>query len=99
MIEDTAALDLESWEKVKVNVQKAFKQGEKIPPDWWVTWAIIHSVLKRLQGKTCDIKASTVKYLHEYKINEDDKWRVFAEKAIMFSEVILSLGVAAETSG
>jgi hypothetical protein len=50
-ITEEGPLDEEVWEKAHENVEKAYRQGEKIPVHFWITWALVKSVILILGGE------------------------------------------------
>ena len=48
---DKGSFDLEIWHWVKENVERAARQGENIPLDFWPLWALIKVVILPFQGK------------------------------------------------
>lgn len=46
---DEGTLDLENWVRIRENVEKAFRQGERIPVRFWSIWSLIYSVFKAMQ--------------------------------------------------
>ena len=53
-------MDLQTWTRVKNNVLKAYRQGVKIPPQWWVTWSVLWAVMEQLDGSGEDLEVETV---------------------------------------
>ena len=66
------ALDLDIWKRVKNNVLKAYRQGVRIPPQWWVTWSLIRAVIEQIEGHNVDLEVEIVWSLHEYELEEQD---------------------------
>jgi hypothetical protein len=42
---EEGTLDEEVWDQACKNVEKAYRQGEKIPVHFWITWALVKSVI------------------------------------------------------
>ena len=53
-------MDLQTWTRVKNNVLKAYRQGVKIPPQWWVTWSVLWAVMEQLDVSGEDLEVETV---------------------------------------
>ena len=53
-------LDLQTQTRVKNNVLKAYRQGVKIPSQWWVTWSLLWVIMKQLDGLEGNSKVETV---------------------------------------
>nr|XP_035937956.1 endogenous retrovirus group K member 19 Gag polyprotein-like [Halichoerus grypus] len=46
---EEGTLDMDNWRRVRHNVKKAMRQGEKIPVRFWSIWSIIFTVLKAME--------------------------------------------------
>ena len=57
---EEGTLDLQTWTRVKNNVLKAYRQGVKIPSQWWVTWSLLWVIMKQLDGLEGNSKVETV---------------------------------------
>jgi hypothetical protein len=66
---EEGTLDEEVLERVHKNVEKAYKQGEKIPVYFWITWALGKSVVLILGGERREeehLAKDSVASLHEH---------------------------------
>ena len=41
-------LDIYTWQRIKTNVKKPVRQGEKIPVHFWSIWSMIFTVFKAM---------------------------------------------------
>lgn len=41
---EEGTFDLDNWKRIRVNVEKAYRQGEKVPIRFWSIWSIIHTL-------------------------------------------------------
>ena len=57
---EEGSLDLQTQTRVKNNVLKAYRQGVKIPSQWWVTWSLLWVIMKQLDGLEGNSKVETV---------------------------------------
>jgi len=46
---EEGSLEVDNWRRVRHNVEKAMRQGEKIPVRFWSIWSIIFTVLKAME--------------------------------------------------
>lgn len=46
---DEQSLDLDTWRRIKQNVQKAFTQGECTPVDFWPIRVLVRAIFEPLQ--------------------------------------------------
>ena len=79
-------LDLDIWERVKNNVLRAYWQGVRIPPQWWVTWSLIWAVIEQIEGHNVDLEVETVRSLHEYELDEQDMQGALKCKNVMLNQ-------------
>ena len=49
---DEGTFDLEIWNQVKENVERATRWGKNIPMDFWPLWALIKAVILPFQGNS-----------------------------------------------
>ena len=84
---EEGTLDLQTWTRVKNNVLKAYRQGVKIPPQWWVTWSLLRAVMEQLDGSGGDLEVETVQSLHECELEEKDLSEVLNQKNVMLEQV------------
>ena len=80
-------MDLQTWTRVKNNVLKAYRQGVKIPPQWWVTWSLLRAVMEQLGGSGGDLEVETVRSLHECELEEKDLSEVLNQKNVMLGQI------------
>ena len=84
---EEGTLDLQTWTRVKNNVLKAYTQGVKIPPQWWVTWSLLRAVMEQLDGSGGDLEVETVRSLHECELEEKDLSEVLNQKNAMLEQI------------
>ena len=87
MVSGEGTLDLQTWTRVKNNVLKAYRQGVKIPPQWWVTWSLLRAVMEQLGGSGGDLEVETVRSLHECELEEKDLSEVLNQKNAMLEQI------------
>nr|XP_035974919.1 endogenous retrovirus group K member 19 Gag polyprotein-like [Halichoerus grypus] len=46
---EEGSLEVDNWRRVRHNVEKAMRQGEKIPVRFWSIWSIIFTVLRAME--------------------------------------------------
>lgn len=46
---EEGTLDMECWQRVRQNVDKAMRQGEKIPIRFWSIWSLIFTILRAME--------------------------------------------------
>ena len=80
-------MDLQTWTRVKNNVLKAYRQGVKIPPQWWVTWSLLRAVMEQLGGSGGDLEVETVRSLHECELEEKDLSEVLNQENVMLEQI------------
>ena len=42
-------MDIENWDQVRMNIEKAVKQGQRIPVCFWSGWSLVYVVFKAVQ--------------------------------------------------
>ncbi|XP_044768462.1 endogenous retrovirus group K member 113 Gag polyprotein-like, partial [Neomonachus schauinslandi] len=47
---EAGTLDMECWQRVRHNIEKAMRQGEKIPVRFWSIWSMIFTVLRAMEN-------------------------------------------------
>ena len=83
---EEGTLDLDVWKRVKNNVLRAYQQGVRIPPQWWVTWSLIWAVIEQIEGHNIDLEVETVRSLHEYELDEQDMQGALKCKNVMLNQ-------------
>ena len=73
-------------ERVKNNVLRTYRQGVRIPPQWWVTWSLIWAVIEQIEGHNVDLEVETVRSLHEYELKEQDMQGALKYKNVMLNQ-------------
>jgi hypothetical protein len=70
-----------------VKMLKRHSQGEKIPVHFWITWALVKSVILILGGERREenLEKETVASLHEYKLDAGDIEKITTESKRCFS--------------
>ena len=84
---EEGSLDLQTQTRVKNNVLKAYRQGVKIPPQWWVTWSLLRAVMEQLDGSGRDLEVKTVPSLHKCELKEKDLSEVLNQKNVMLEQI------------
>ena len=79
-------LNLDIWKRVKNNVLRAYQQGVRIPPQWWVTWSLIWAVIEQIEGHNVDLEIETVRFLHEYELKKQDMQGALKYKNVMLNQ-------------
>lgn len=46
---EEGSLDLESWFRIRWDVEKALRQGKKLPLDFWTVWFLIRAAVNMVQ--------------------------------------------------
>ena len=82
---DTRSRHMEK-KRVKNNVLRAYWQGVRIPPQWWVTWSFIWAVIEQIEGHNVDLEVKTVQSLHEYELKEQDMQGALKYKNVMLNQ-------------
>ena len=83
---EEGTLDLDIWKRIKNNVLRAYRQGVRIPPQWWVTWSLIRAVIEQIEGHNVDLEVETVQSLHEYELKEQDMQGALKYKNVMLNQ-------------
>ncbi|XP_059738104.1 endogenous retrovirus group K member 9 Gag polyprotein [Bos taurus] len=83
---EEGTLDLDIWKRIKNNVLRAYRQGVRIPPQWWVTWSLIRAVIEQIEGHNVDLEVETVRSLHEYELKEQDMQGALKYKNVMLNQ-------------
>ena len=73
---EEGTLNLDIWKRVKNNVLRTYRQGVRIPPQWWVTWSLIRAIIEQIEGHNVDLEVKTIRSLHEYELKEQDICKV-----------------------
>jgi hypothetical protein len=84
---EEGTLDEEFWEQACKNVEKAYRQGEKIPVHFWITLSLVKSVILILGGERREenLEKDTVASLDEYELDTGDKEKITEESKRCFS--------------
>lgn len=45
---EEGSMDLENWRRVRCNVEKAWRQGEKIPIRFWSIWSVLYTLFQAM---------------------------------------------------
>jgi len=78
-------LDLDIWKRVKNTVLRTYRQGVRVPPQWWVTWSLIRAVIEKIEGHNVDLEVENVQCLHENELEEQDM-----QGALKYNNVMLN---------
>nr|XP_027792145.1 endogenous retrovirus group K member 7 Gag polyprotein-like [Marmota flaviventris] len=46
---EEGSMDVDNWKRVRHNVEKAMRQGEKIPIQFWSIWSILYTMFKAME--------------------------------------------------
>ncbi|XP_048653453.1 endogenous retrovirus group K member 7 Gag polyprotein-like [Marmota marmota marmota] len=46
---EEGSMDVDNWKRVRHNVEKAMRQGEKIPIRFWSIWSILYTMFKAME--------------------------------------------------
>ena len=65
---------------------REYRQGVRIPPQWWVTWSLIWAVIEQIEGHNVDLEVETVWSLREYELEEQDMQGALKYKNIMLNQ-------------
>jgi hypothetical protein len=84
---EEGTLDEEVWEQARKNVEKAYRQGEKIPIHFWITWALVKSVILILRGERREenLEKDTVASFHECELDTGNMEKITKESKRCFS--------------
>ena len=85
---DEGSLDLEIWQQVKENVERAIRQEKNILIDFWPLWALIIATIWPLQGNSSppDIQQQAEHSLHEYELDDDTLRKAQLEQHKIFQD-------------
>ena len=83
---DEGSFDLEIWNRVKENVERAARWGENIPIDFWPLWALIKAMILMFQGNPSphDIRQQAERSLYEYKLDDETLQKAQLEQHKIF---------------
>ena len=65
---------------------RAYWQGIRIPPQWWVTWSLIRAIIEQIEGHNVDLEVKTIQSLHEYELKEQDMQGALKYKNVMLNQ-------------
>ena len=65
---------------------RTYRQGVRIPPQWWVTWSLIQAVIEQIEGHNIDLEVKTIQSLHEYELKEQDIQGALKYKNVMLNQ-------------
>ena len=83
---DEGSFDLEIWNRVKENVERAARCRENIPIDFWPLWALIKAMILMFQGNPSppDIRQQAERSLYEYKLDDETLQKAQLEQHKIF---------------
>ena len=83
---DEGSFDLEIWNQVKENVERATGWGKNIPIDFWPLWALIKTVILPFQGNSSppNIRQQVERLLYEYELDDETLQKAQLEQHKMF---------------
>ena len=83
---DEGRFDLEIWNWVKENVERATRREENIPIDFWPLWALTKAVILSFQGNFCppDIRQQAERSLYEYELDDETLQKAQLKQHKMF---------------
>ena len=97
---DEGTFDLEIWNQVKENVERATRWGKNIPMDFWPLWALIKAVILPFQGNSSppDIWQQAEHLLREYELDNETLQKAQLEQHKIFQNFPTSTALVAPSA-